>query len=59
MRAEVDEDKIYLPDFIDVIRDVTKEELFESKNMADVEFVYDDVIHGRREKIEFARIDIQ
>jgi len=59
LRAEVDEDKIYLPDFIDVIRDVTKEELFESKNMADVEFVYDDVIHGRREKIEFARIDIQ
>ena len=59
MRAEVDEDKIYLPDFIDVIRDVTKEELFESKNMADLVFKYDDVIHGRREKIEFARIDIQ
>ena len=59
MRAETDEDKIYLPDFIDIIRDVTKEELFESKNMADVDFKYDDIIHGKREKIDYARIDIQ
>jgi len=59
LRAETDEDKIYLPDFIDIIRDVTKEELFESKNMADVDFKYDDIIHGKREKIDYARIDIQ
>jgi hypothetical protein len=57
LRAEVDEDKMYLPDFIDIIRDVTKEEFFTSKMMADLDFVYDDKIHGKREKIEFARID--
>ncbi|CDW90733.1 UNKNOWN [Stylonychia lemnae] len=59
LRAEVQDDKIYLPDFIECIRDVTKEEFFTSKNMADLEFYYDEAIHGKREKIEFARIDEQ
>jgi hypothetical protein len=45
LRAEVQQDKIVIPEFIDVIMDVTKEHYFTTMNMTDKEFKYDESTH--------------
>eukprot|EP00347_Sterkiella_histriomuscorum_P006587 403352200 len=55
LRAEVQQDRIYVPDFINCIRDVTKEEIFTSKELASKDFVYNEEIHGQKQDIVFEK----
>lgn len=48
LRAEVQQDKIYIPDFLEVVRDVTNDEIFTSKNMATKDFAFIEDIHGQK-----------
>lgn len=55
MRAEVQQDKIIIPDFIEVVRDVTNDVFFTSRNMATKDFVFIEEIHGKKENIVFEK----
>lgn len=48
LRAEVQQEKIFIPEFIEVIRNVTDDDFFTSKNMATKEYVFIPEVHGQK-----------
>lgn len=53
LRAEVQHDKLVIPDFINVIRDVTKENDLTSKHMASKDFKFDVSLLEKKEPVNF------